>query len=33
MNQTSSKQVQNTIKANGLEVAYRFDGHEDGHVI
>ena len=33
MNQTSSKQVQNTIKVNGLEVAYRFDGPEDGHVI
>ena len=33
MNQTSSKQAQNTIKVNGLDVAYRFDGPENGHVI
>ena len=33
MNQTSGKQAQNTIKVNGLDVAYRFDGPENGHVI
>ncbi len=33
MNQTSSKQAENTIKVNGLDVAYRFDGPENGHVI
>ena len=33
MSQTSSKQAENTIKVNGLDVAYRFDGPENGHVI
>ena len=29
----TQKQEQKTISVNGLEVAYRFDGPEDGHVI
>jgi len=33
MNQASSKETQKTIKVNGLDVAYRFDGPENGHVI
>ena len=33
MNEASSKETQKTIKVNGLDVAYRFDGPENGHVI
>ena len=33
MNQASSKETQKTIKVNGLDVAYRFDGPENGHVV
>ena len=29
----TQKREQKTISVNGLEVAYRFDGPEDGHVI
>ena len=29
----TQKQEQKTISVNGLEVAYRFDGPEDGHVV
>ncbi len=29
----TQKQGQKTISVNGLEVAYRFDGPEDGHVV
>ena len=33
MTNSANNPSKTTVKANGIDIAYRFDGPEDGHVV